>query len=462
MSDRDPIRDLENFSLEGDPVHPLPASEVRRRGDRLRRRRQGLVAVAAAAAVAVIATSTVVAAQNLTGGDTQPAPEPSPSPDWLDRIPDDFPLAQGWPKPGLSGGGESTSVPGRVVGPDRNVDPLRLYACADEVGVANPADRLTAAIEQFEFRMREVRLFADDTTAQAHLDSMREAYQACPRQDTGGGTASLHQVNDLDGGEDAFEVETTYDDNGDPANSLRVLHVVRVGNAVFLDDGSSSDQDIDVHQLAAEHRAQLDPPLGAMCVFAAEPCAQEAPSSEPPGDARTDIPKDFPIGVDLEATDADSEIIGPSATARGVNELDLCGTSLRPSGHVGRLATTYTAPEYADSRELVTFPSVDAAVDYLAGLRAAVSDCPDTGQGRTITPLEADTGYDDSVTFALSDQEQGLGAETYQVVRVGNAVLLTDESTHGTLDSARRDLPVRTALAGKLIPHMCVFTEAGC
>jgi hypothetical protein len=34
----DPIRDLENLKHEGMNVNPLPASEVRRRGTRLRRR----------------------------------------------------------------------------------------------------------------------------------------------------------------------------------------------------------------------------------------------------------------------------------------------------------------------------------------------------------------------------------------------------------------------------------------
>lgn len=471
MSDRDPIRDLENFSLEGDPVHPLPASEVRRRGDRMRRRRTGALAVGAAAAVAVIATSSVVAAQNLTGGGSpEPAPQPSPSAtrtatpsaEWLTRVPDGFPLADGWPEPELEAGGEATTpTRGKVVGPNREILPMTLYVCGKEIATpTDPVDRLSAQLPQSFGRERQVGVFPDDSVAQEYVDSVRDAYQGCPRYETDPGDASLSRVIDLDRGDEAFQVHGNFENADEISENVEVVHVVRVGNAVLVERSSGFGPD--VAPIAADHLADMAPPLAAMSVFAeAQSTPDSTPDSTPAsGEFRTDIPKDFPIDTGLEDTDADSEIVGPSATARGVNDLELCGTSQLPTGYVGRLAVTYTAPEYGDSRELVTFADAEAAVRYLAALRTAVRDCPEDGLGRTLTELKADTGYD-SITFALSSRE-GLGAEVYQVVRVGNGVLLTDEASHGTLDSARRDAPERTALADKLTPEMCIFTEAGC
>ena len=59
MSD-DPIKDLEDFNQQGLNVNPLPPSEVRRLGDRMRRRNAAFAAVGAAAAIAVIVTPLAV------------------------------------------------------------------------------------------------------------------------------------------------------------------------------------------------------------------------------------------------------------------------------------------------------------------------------------------------------------------------------------------------------------------
>ena len=67
----DPIRDLENFSTGGTPMTPLPASEVRRRGDRLRRRNTTLLSVAGAVAVAAIVATPLA----LSGGKDKAGPD---------------------------------------------------------------------------------------------------------------------------------------------------------------------------------------------------------------------------------------------------------------------------------------------------------------------------------------------------------------------------------------------------
>ena len=105
MSD-DPIKDLEDFNQQGLNVNPLPPSEVRRLGDRMRRRNAAFAAVGAAAAIAVIVTPLAVFAGGRDHAEP-PVDQPigvrrSPSPRRNHRqspvaaaIPDDFPIAAG-------------------------------------------------------------------------------------------------------------------------------------------------------------------------------------------------------------------------------------------------------------------------------------------------------------------------------------------------------------------------------
>ena len=68
----DPIDELNHFE-PGVPVSPIPAAEVRRRGDRLRRRRTALVMGGAVAAVLLIAVPVAVVASSDSDGTPQPA-----------------------------------------------------------------------------------------------------------------------------------------------------------------------------------------------------------------------------------------------------------------------------------------------------------------------------------------------------------------------------------------------------
>ncbi len=69
----DPIDELSNFE-PGVPVSPIPAAEVRRRGERLRRRRTALGVGGAVAAVVLIAVPVAVVANgDDDGGTPQPA-----------------------------------------------------------------------------------------------------------------------------------------------------------------------------------------------------------------------------------------------------------------------------------------------------------------------------------------------------------------------------------------------------
>lgn len=131
----DPFETLKNLADE--PAGPaLPAAEVRRRGDRARRRRIAVRAVGAACAVAVITTGGIALggdppgpapAPPVTSQSPAPVPTEEPSPDTPKpggggqalTIPDDFPFHVGFPNQDVDTDRQVT----RALGTPRSFDP---------------------------------------------------------------------------------------------------------------------------------------------------------------------------------------------------------------------------------------------------------------------------------------------------------------------------------------------------
>ena len=177
-------------------------------------------------------------------------------------------------------------------------------------------------------------------------------------------------------------------------------------------------------------------------------------------DVVTAIPDDIPIDLGLVDMSGDGgDYVDPHHGAP-VTRLAVCGDRLWPvDGAADELVTTATGPEYGDTRDLITLPTVDAAVSTIEAVRAALGDCATDGD-QVWTVHESDTGYD-SVTFSLSYTE-GLGLSTYHVTRVGNAVLFTVIYGEGAIGDAEATARLRDQLVQDIAPSLCVFSQAGC
>ena len=445
----DPIQDLEALAQQGVDVSPLPASEVRRRGDRRRRRQQTLAAVGGVAAIALIVTPIAVLASGRdnagpidtptitkTVDTTQPTPV---QPAKLTKIPEGFPLAYELqrqedgttPTPALNELGPQ--IPAPCASPAQNFDEFM-----DNLGV-----RATYPAEGSDGRT--LRTFENSVVAIKAMDSVRAPAELCTQDGD-----RVWTVRRLDLGEEAFTLVQTF---GQGLGGV-IYQFVRVGNAVLVTEaGGEWDLTSSVPAGIRDRSAIADRISQEMCVFAEHSCGVEG---EP---LAADIAPDFPLDVDMEADGGDFHKQGPSSGAKGVYLPDLCGSTAWPVTGRDRLAVNVSGPEYGDDRTVQALDTPDQAVAVLQGLRDAVAACPTEGNA-VYDVLARDTGYD-SFTFGVSYTD-GLGSGVWQATRVGRGLLVLSTHGEGNRDSLPSQADLLTATTEKITPAMCAFTEAGC
>ncbi|WP_372733877.1 hypothetical protein [Nocardioides sp.] len=468
---------FENFD-QGMHVDALPPAEIRRRGDKLRRRNTALATVGGVAA-ALVFIGTPVALLSGTGGDERPAPPiatQTTSPDdatWRTEIPAEFPLRDGFPT--ANGDGTATDV---VIVSAGDGTPLTSYSplCGVDWPALEPRQRATIGYtgESEDYSERALLLYADADRAEGLLDTLRENVQSCPDQPTDDGEGVIEtRLVDFDLGTERSVVvaQEVVGDDG-LRSQLLVTQVAQTGNAVYLEQSYGAAGGPDVIDYETSRLRDLSArPLASMCVFAADPCRLEdtsvsdSPSSDAGTESSSSIPADFPLAVGFGPASEEVQLKGPAADIKGVSALALCGTNVLPLTSQDRLVATESGPEYVQVRELTTFAGPAEAVSAVEAIRNAVGDCPEMpgdvpANDRIFIELEAETGYD-SVTFGFHYRE-GTGGSVIQVTRVGSAVLVTDHSgefTAGTLQAGADDA---TGENGPVVNAMCLWTEAGC
>lgn len=448
---RDPIEELENFTVPGTPMTPLPAAEVRRRGDRIRRRNNVLAGAAAVAVVAAIVTPVAVLADR----DDSRSIDPAPQTDWVTTVPADFPLNNG-----MFGEPKVTTRSG--------IDDIELcettaWSPTDPVGTVDLAG---ARFEENEaYQGRTLALYSDATSAEAAMAEIRTGVENCPRDENGTGLPLVNELVSLDlSGDDWLTVVQQAKDAAS-FSDLTVWEVVRSGNALLIDSSfgmAGGDQVVSDTAALLANRSEIV--RGQLCVFSADPCAtppripEEAPDPGTGEGAVSAIPSGLQLGRGLSSFEGEP-VDGPSPTAEGVPALELCGTSVWPVTGVERLAVTVSGPEYRENRELVTFASSAELTAALDALRAS-SDPTCAPDGRPMESYDEQVG-DDSVTFAMG-YEGGTGLDIYQFVQVGRSLLATRRMTEGFLDSAEASVRYVTKANKGLVPDLCPFTERGC
>ena len=447
---RDPLDELRDFARSGDPVIPVPPAEVRRRGDRLRRRNQVFTTVGSVAAALVLIGTPLAIATSGADDDRAPDVAPAPSGGWRQEVPADWPLASGMPEDTLVVDDFSAEAPG---------------PCGDEAwSPASPspaADALSAiyrGVDTEGSEQRTIAVYADADAAAASVEAVRDQLAACEAPSGGFAIEAVEVPSAL--GEDSLTfVNRWYDESGEPTGEAHVHQVVQVGNAVLYATGHflGGMQPAVVDETVRDLQVDTAYTVTAMCLFALDPCGSVPEPSEPPASADEGGPTTIPSGFPLADGLTGDEVVGPSADGDGVDLTAMCGAgrAVWPGRPADRLAATGAGTEFNETRELVAFESAEQASAAVERVRAALASCP-TVEDRTYTRLDAPVVGEESLTFAFTYAE-GTGGSVYQLVRVGNAVLATSSAAEWTADTVEEGAAEITRRNALVVEEMAVF-----
>lgn len=298
---RDPLDELKNlYGATGEP--PLPSADVRRRGDRMRRRRMAFQALGVAAAVLAVVSGGALVTGDLNGSTPSPGPAtqspsqgpqstappsggPAPPGGWLTEIPAGFALGDGLPEP------DGEAGPVKLDGDSRS--PWVLDPCRERPEVELRADYLgiTQRVPA-GFHQRQLAVYWDDETAAEVMAGFAEELQRCPNQqnldEPGGGFTEdvwTEYGGDLDSGDESFTIVRHLEQSGMRMTPAVHYAAVRVGNAVLVsaygaEFGASQPEQI--KQALEGPSAAVAAIADRMCVFATDPCAQPVEGVDAP------------------------------------------------------------------------------------------------------------------------------------------------------------------------------------
>jgi hypothetical protein len=269
---RDPIDELESFDLPGTTT-PLPAAEVRRRGDRIRRRNTALAAAGGLAVVAAVAAPIAAVALDHDGRRVQPAPAPAVR--WRQDIPRTVDV-------GAVPVGSTVTY---TVRRDRSVvDDLTLCGVPafstrsnDPVGPAVQAAGATAGEPGTESSSaRTLAVYRDADTASAAVAALRRGVERCPVDHGPGRPTYTWEVvpgTSVDGADEGDVVAQQVRLDKTLTSDLTAFEVARVGNAVVLATSHTSAGGQQAIDGTVPNLLVLSAPLvQQMCVFSADPC----------------------------------------------------------------------------------------------------------------------------------------------------------------------------------------------
>lgn len=196
------------------------------------------------------------------------------------------------------------------------------------------------------------------------------------------------------------------------------------------------------------------------------PPSPDSADGRPGGGWTTTVPAGLPLDAALPADGGDFKRGHAGAG------LEFCGRPVTGPSPVEVRRASATGPEYGEGRELRLFRDDDGARRLLAAIDEAVAGCPAEEAGETTwhhdlrgssLARDADAAYTVVRTYSDADDHPLLGATFWEVVRVGNAVLLTvtggEYDPSGSLDPGIRDHAGDVAV---IVESLCVFAAEPC
>lgn len=451
----DPIEKLTRLgeALEGAPM-PLPASEVRARGDRIRRRKHAVIAGASAAVVVAVAVPVV--AFTLNGSDDEPPVTPRPT------VTDTNPV----PSAALSD--ENLLTDGQAIYPNGGSDwrvrdtypgdgQSAFSPCAQQSMAGLGAEQVfkrdfdfvVLPSEEIEPTLHLNEIIAEFPTAadaEAAAGSIRGWLRDClpPGAEEYGAGPFTTVPLPVDG---TAEVQlSTYgpvDESIDPFGDF----------AYFLETGVvvSGDRVAVLTQIVPgqDYNWPEGTPVEQMIPDAAQQLAigNGTPTEVEPSDG-TDWPTvlspDFPLtsGWPRDDGSAEFQLTPPSIDNQAMvaaGELTACDQAATDPGAIDRLTTRLSLGSSAYVREVLLFADHTAAARFLDSVQDVYSACPTEDQNGTPPTFTTEVGQGaiGEESWVITRASDGIGRLAIHVVRVGNAVLVDLASDEGTGDTVR-------------------------
>jgi hypothetical protein len=177
----------------------------------------------------------------------------------------------------------------------------------------------------------------------------------------------------------------------------------------------------------------------------------------------TEVPAGFGVSRGLPDDGGDFQRVDRSVAA------ELCGPGWLAGGReVDAVRDGATGPEYADLRDLRLFADDRAAHRFLARAAEIAAGCPEEVHGPTVwSHASLDPGLaEESLRVVRTYETDGMvnaGADWWDVVRVGNAVLVT--ATGGEYlpgETLGSGIAAHQRTVQPIIDRMCVFSAGGC
>lgn len=450
---RDPIEELGNFD-PGVPVSPLPAAEVRARGDRLRKRNTALVVGGAALAVALIVTPIAVFA-NRDGGGGRPGPVGLTSDVLLTA--DEVPARQRLTEWRLAD--QEGEVLACAPEPVSSLDPeswVRRDFAADTAGTPAgdlPTSRVRTAVLEFD----------DPAAARTAYDTALGWVVDCPGAENLNRDSAENGVVIDDGDGEwrtrIFSAPEYCGGNDCDAALFDRMGVAQFRNRIVL----ISLAEVGGPQEPEGLDASMDQLFRAAVTKAG---GTVTGTSEPSDSSELD---GFPLSAGMPdvSVNADFQFSPPSADNEGMipaDELTACGASPPETAPTERLTTRLYGIDDTQIRELQLLRSEQEAVTYVAHLRNLYQSCPtsDSGGGPPTFTTTVGEGAFGEESLDIRTASDGIGRQVITVVRVGNAVLVELVSDEG--DGADVDAFATAAHENlaDVIAAMCEFSKAGC
>ena len=267
-------------------VRPLPAAEVRRRGDRRRRRQRAAAGIAGLAAVAAVIVGVGVAVDG-RGADRMVPAAPTPTPSVaLTTVPADFLLTRGMPSDPAPT--QSLMTDTRRVGGDA---PQQLDFCDVPFWLASDAAQTllahwTDGAEAYEYRT--LSTYPSTADAATAFDRILTVRGGCLTREISPIVVPIADPGTIGPGTigpDGVIAWVAPDGHPWPtAGGAGIAYVAaRVGNALLIDRANlMSATDPAVRQQTVDNLLhRLAPVLASMCVFSTEPCGHASTTTSP-------------------------------------------------------------------------------------------------------------------------------------------------------------------------------------